>query len=47
MKPKRRQNSVAKLLITNGVIYDGLGNAPFRGKVYIEDEVIKKVFRDG
>lgn len=38
---------MAKLLITNGVIYDGLGNAPFRGKVYIEDEVIKKVFRDG
>ena len=38
---------MTKLLITNGVIYDGLGNEPFKGKVYIEDELIKKVFRDG
>lgn len=36
-----------KLLITNGVIYDGLGNKPFNGKIYIEDEIIKKVFREG
>lgn len=38
---------MTKLLITNGVIYDGLGNKPFNGKIYIEDEIIKKVFREG
>ena len=38
---------MTKLLITNGMIYDGLGNEPFKGKVYIEDELIKKIFRDG
>ena len=36
-----------KLLIRNGVIYDGLGNKPFKGNIYIEDEIIKKVFREG
>ena len=36
-----------KLLITNGVIYDGLGNKPFKGNIYIEDELIKKVFQEG
>ena len=36
-----------KLLITNGVIYDGLGNKPFKGNIYIEDERIKKVFQEG
>lgn len=35
---------MGKLLITNGVIYDGLGNEPFCGKIYIEDERIKKIF---
>lgn len=38
---------MTKLLITNGVIYDGLGNEPFNGSVYIEEELIKKVFREG
>ncbi len=36
-----------KLLIINGVIYDGLGNEPFCGKIYIEDERIKKIFFEG
>lgn len=36
---------MSKFLIKNGVIYDGLGNKPFEGNVYIEDEVIKKVIR--
>ena len=31
---------MTKILITNGVIYDGLGNKPFEGNIYIEDELI-------
>lgn len=38
---------MTKILITNGVIYDGLGNKPFEGNIYIEDELIKKVFKKG
>ena len=26
---------MTKILITNGVIYDGLGNKPFEGNIYI------------
>jgi len=32
-----------KKLIVNGLIYDGLGNEPFKGSIYIEDDVIKEV----
>lgn len=38
---------MTKLLITNGVIYNGLGDEPFKGKIYIEDDTIKKVWKDG
>lgn len=38
---------MAKLLITNGVIYNGSGNEPFNGKIYIKDDIIKKVWKDG
>lgn len=38
---------MTKLLITGGVIYDGSGNEPYKGKIYIEDEFIKKIYREG
>lgn len=34
-------------LIINGMIYDGLGNEPFKGTIYIQDELIKKIWKDG
>ena len=35
-----------RLLITNGLIYDGTGKEPFIGSIYIENDLIKKVWRD-
>ena len=32
-----------KTLFKNGMIYDGSGNAPFKGDVLIEDDMIVKV----
>ena len=34
-----------KILLTNGLIYDGSGEEPFEGDILIEDETIKKIFR--
>lgn len=39
--------NMTKKLITNGMIYDGLGNAPFEGDIYIEDDKIKQVWKKG
>lgn len=36
---------MSKKLIINGMIYDGLGNEPFNGAVYIEEDTIKQVWR--
>lgn len=35
-----------KIFIINGLIYDGLGNDPFMGSVYIENDLIVKVFSE-
>lgn len=35
---------MGNVLITNGWIYDGLGNAPFLGNIYIEGDTIKKIW---
>lgn len=34
-----------KLIIKNGMIYDGLGNKPFLGTIYVEDDKIKKIVK--
>lgn len=41
----RKDKMMSKKLITNGMIYDGLGNKPFEGAVYIEGDTIKQVWR--
>ena len=38
-------SDLTKLLIKNGLIYDGSGQNPFHGNIYVEDRLIKRIWK--